>query len=257
MSEITKERIREALQQVKQEGKNRAENIREIIKNAVYQAAIEAKNGTVELRTIVKDIIAEALETFQDKGEEIQEDIKASLEGVVEGISQQRRKAIVQNQTEVKQLEAQIDSQEQELQAEIDGILTEVNETGRDRNEKIKTSLDSAIHTIRDSDEVALLRRRYAQLKAQLAVVQANLSERYGENFEDVKHYLDEAKIWYERAKEHPEVFTDKVEQKRAEVESKLSEAGSAAARKERQIKQILRELWKAITESFHDKEHK
>ena len=53
------------------------------------------------------------------------------------------------------------------------------------------------------------------------------------------------AKTWYEKAKENPEVFTGKIEEKQLEFEQKLGEAGQAIARKEIQIEQILKELWK------------
>ena len=98
------------------------------------------------------------------------------------------------------------------------------------------------------------MQKRYAQLKAQLAVVQANLANRYGESYDNVSQYLDEAKTWYEIAKENPEFFTEKVEEKQAEFEQKLGEAGTAIARKEREVKRILQELWKSITEIFRDK---
>ncbi|MEM8778166.1 MAG: histidine kinase, partial [Cyanobacteria bacterium P01_G01_bin.49] len=94
----------------------------------------------------------------------------------------------------------------------------------------------------------------YAQLKAQLAVVQANLAGRYGESYDNLNQYLDEAKTWYEKAKENPEVLTNKLEGKQKEFENQLGEAATALAKKEKQVKQILRELWKSISEIFRDK---
>lgn len=96
-----------------------------------------------------------------------------------------------------------------------------------------------------------MLQKRYAQLKAKLAVLQANLASRYEGQYDEVKQYLDDAKSWYEKAKEDPEVFTDKVTQKREEFENKLGEAGSALAKKEKQVKQLLKELWHSIGEIF------
>jgi alpha-L-arabinofuranosidase len=96
------------------------------------------------------------------------------------------------------------------------------------------------------------MKKRYAQLQAQLAIVQANLSARYGEQYEQVKDYLDEAKTWYEKAKEDPEIVTEKVSQTRNTFEQKLGEAGSAIAQKEQKIKHRLRELWDSLSESFN-----
>lgn len=99
------------------------------------------------------------------------------------------------------------------------------------------------------------MQKRYAQLKAQLAIIQANLADRYGENYSNVNQYLEEAKAWYERAKENPEVFTDRIEEKHKEFEHKLGEAGTAIAQKESQVKNLLKELWKSISEMFQNRE--
>jgi hypothetical protein len=77
------------------------------------------------------------------------------------------------------------------------------------------------------------------------------LAGRYGQRYEDIKHYLDEAKSWYEKAKDEPEIYTEKIDEKRQEFEAKLGETGTAISQKEKQIKQRLRDLWKSISETF------
>jgi uncharacterized damage-inducible protein DinB len=98
------------------------------------------------------------------------------------------------------------------------------------------------------------MQKRFAQLKAQLAVVQANLAARYGERYEDVQKHLDDAKSWYDRTQPQAEVVADQVKQKRTEFENKLGEAGAALARKEQRVKQLLKELWQSITDIPHEK---
>jgi hypothetical protein len=254
MSNLLKDQIKTDLDKAKEEGTLRAERIRDIVQVAVSQAVSEIKAGSSEIRSVAKDAISAVIEASQEKGEKIKEEVSASIEGAIAAISSVKRQTIAESQSEVKQLQAKIDAEEEELQAEIDGMLSDIEETGKDKSAETKAAIESAIYTIKDSDEVALMQRRYAQLKAQLAIVQANLAERYGERYENVKPYLDDAQAWYERAKKDPEMFTDKVDQKRTEFEQKLGEAGSSLAKKERQGKQLLRELWKSITELFKDK---
>ncbi|MDY7016197.1 MAG: histidine kinase, partial [Cyanobacteriota bacterium] len=136
----------------------------------------------------------------------------------------------------------------------IDRALEEIKDSSQTRSQQVQEAVESAVSTIKDSEEVAILQKRYAQLKAQLAIVQANLASRYGEQYEDVKHYLDEAKAWYERAKDDPETFTEPLEDRRKAFEEKLGEAGRAIAQKESRMKQVLRELWKSVTDLFRDK---
>ena len=257
MSESRKERIIADLQQAKQTGQLKTENIREIVKNAIAQTISEVKEGQTEIVGLVKDAIAAVTETFQEKSGEIKEEVTQAIEGAIDGVSEVRRKTISKTQSEIQTLEAQVVVEEAELQQEIDGALTTIQKESSDKSDKVTQAIAEAIIAIRDSEEFALLQKRYAQLKAQLAVVQANLANRYGEQYEEVNKYLNEAKTWYEKVKEEPEVFTEPVKQKRAEFEQKLGEAGSAVARKEKQIKQLLQELWKAMKEIFQEKSTK
>jgi hypothetical protein len=254
MTESTKNKIAANLEQAKQEGQLRAEKIKEIVKTAVSQAVAEFKEGSGEIRSLAKDAIAATIETFQEKSGDLKEEITASIEGVVEGISSGKQKAISERQTEIKQLEGSIEVEETKLQKEIDDALTDIKSTGVSQSDKIQSAIESAIETIRNSEEVELLQKRYAQLRAQLAVVQANLASRYGERNENIQHYLDEAKTWYNRALEEPEVFTEPVKQKRAQFEEKLGTAATALVKRERKIKQLLQELWREIKDIFHEK---
>ncbi len=254
MPDSIKNQITADLEKAKGEGKLRSDRIREIVHSAVSQATSEIKEGSGEIRSIVKDAVSTVIENLKEKGGEVKEEITASLEGAIQGITSARRTAIAKNQAEIQQLQAHIDAEEIELQKEIDGVLTEIEETAKDNPPKIKDSIDSAINALKDSEEVSLLQKRYAQLKAQLAILQANLAARYGERYEDVQKHLDDAKNWYDRSQPQAEAVAGQVKQKREEFESKLGEAGAALAKKEQRVKQLLRDLWKTVTDGTHDK---
>ncbi|MBD2481608.1 histidine kinase [Planktothrix sp. FACHB-1365] len=250
MSDSIQDKLSSDLKKAQSENKLRAERIREIVKSAISEMGSEFKGGSQEIRGLVKEVVGTVLETVKGKGEEIQENVTASIEGVIDGISSKKRQSINKTKAEVKKLEIQLDQEEQELQNSIDLALNDIQEVGTDKSEQIKSAIESAVHNIKDSEEVALMQKRYAQLKAQLAIINANLVGRYGQRYEDIKHYLDEAKVWYEKAKDEPETYSGKLDEKRKAFEVKLGEAGTAIAQKEKQIKQRLRDLWKSFSET-------
>ena len=257
MSESRKQRIVTDLQQAKQTGQLKTEKIREIIKNAVAQAVSEVKEGRSEITNLIQDAIAAVTETVQETGEEVKEEVTASIQGAIDGISEARRQKISQTQSEITTLEAKVVEEETELQKEIDEALAEVKNNSDTQSDSVKEAIADAMIKIGNSEEFAILQKHYARLKAQTAVLQANLANRYGEQYEEVGKYLQDAKVWYGKAKEDPEVFTEPVKRKTAQFEEKLSKSGSAAARKEKQLKQMLLELWKEIREVFQEKDSK
>ncbi|MBE9005543.1 histidine kinase [Fortiea sp. LEGE XX443] len=250
-----KEQIQTDLKQVKETGQLRTERVREIVKSAVSQVASELKEGSVELRTLVRDAVSAVIENLQEKGNEVKEDVTASIEGALEGVNRKRHESIVQTQSELQRLQTLLDSEEEKLQQDVDVILAEIQETGTDKTADTKNVIDSAVSAIKDSDEVSLLKKRYAQLQAQLAIVRANLAARYGGRSEEIQNYLNDAKTWYDQARPQAEVVATQVAQKRSQLEDKLGEAGTAIARKEFQLKQTLRELLLATADLFKEKE--
>lgn len=254
MANDIKDQIKNDLQQVKETGQQRVDRIREIVRLAVGGVVSEFKEGSVELRTLVKDAVSAVAESLQDKGGEVKEEITASIEGAVEAVNSKRREALNKTQTEVKQLQAQLDEEEDKIHQEVDGILTEIQDKNQEKSSEAQTVIQSAVESIKNSEEVSLLTKRYAQLQAQLAVVRANLAARYGSDSVDVQTYLDDAKTWYEKARPQAEEMVSQVKDNHSDVEVKLAEAGSSFAKKERQLKQKLRDLLLATANWLKDK---
>lgn len=251
-----KEQIKTDLQQAKETGQLRVERVREIVKSAVSQVISEFKEGSTDIRMIVKDAVSTVVENFQEKGSELKEEVTASIEGALEAVNSKRHEAIAKTQAEVKQLQAQLDEQEDKIQQEVDGILAEIQDTGKDTSNNTKTAIESAINAIKNSEEVGLLQKRYAQLQTQLAIVKANLTARYGGRSEEVKGYLEDAKTWVGQARPKAEVVVTQVQEKHSQLDQQLGEAGTAIAKKERQVKQLLRELLLTGADFLKDKEH-
>lgn len=246
-----KAQITQEINQVKEVGQVRTERIREIVRSGVVQVAKEVKSGSNDIRSIVRSAISAVSESLQDKGSEVKEEVTASIEGVIEGISSWRRQSITKTKAEVKNLQNKIETEEEQLQQEIERLLKDVEEAGKDTSPKFKAALESAINGLKNSEEVALMQKRYAQLQGQIAILRANLTARYGGRYEEVKEYLEEAKNWYRRTN----TSSDQAQQKRSHLEERISEAGEAIAKKQKQLRNILSELLKTAAELLREKE--
>ncbi len=253
--EQIREQIKAELQEAKATGQLRTGRIREIVQSALSQVRTELKAGSSDIRQIAKDTIFTVSESLQEKGSGIKEGVTAAIEGFIEGYSNNKRQSIAKNQAEVKQLQAKIDTEEDELQQEIDRLLVDVEEAGQESSPKLKDSVESAINAFKNSEEFALLKKRYAQVQAQAAILRANLAARYGGRYEEIKEHLDEAKNWYNRTGTRAEAEVEQAEIKRSRLEEMLREAGEAIAKKERQIRSILSDLLKVTAELLREKE--
>lgn len=256
MASNIKEQIQADLQKAKATGQLRTEQIREIVKNAIAQVAREFASGSSEIRALIKDAVLTVVDAVKDRGSEMKEEVTASIEGAMEAVSTQRQEKIIQTQSELKQLQEQLDSEEEKLQQEMDLILSEVSEEGTqlDKTDDAQLAIKSAIAAIQDSEEVALMKRRYAQLQAQIAIIRANLAARYSGRSHEVQNYLEEAKNWYSRARPQAEAVATQIHEQHSLLENKLSDAGRAIAQREQRIKYNLRELLVATADLFKDK---
>jgi F0F1-type ATP synthase membrane subunit b/b' len=93
---------------------------------AVSEAASEVKAGRAEISSLVQEAITAVIEIFQDKKGEITEEVTASIEGAIEGISNARREAISNTQSEIQTLQVKVEKEEDQLQQEIDEILEDL-----------------------------------------------------------------------------------------------------------------------------------
>lgn len=258
-----KARIQADLDKAKTEGKLRSERIREILKDAVSQAVGELKEGTGELRLLVKDAIGTVVDVVKDQGTDAKDKIQASIEGAVDGVSDARRTAIAQIEGRVDELQAKIDAEQSQIEEDVDIVLTDIQETAQEVPSEVNTAVSQAVDAVRNSPEASLLRQRYAQLRAQLEILRANLNaEGSGEDamkYDNIKQYLDKAKAWYDRAYQKgtqidAETSDDYLTQQKSDFEQKMSDAGQAAAQRERQIKLRLRELLVSLGNLISDK---
>ncbi len=253
MSNPVKEKISTDLKQAKEVGQLRTDRIREIVQAAVSQVASELKTGSSELRSLVKDAFTSAISGVQESGEHLRDDVNASVEGVIDGISRARQAKISETELEVKRLQAQLDAEEDQLDKDVEEGLEGLKEASQDMSAEVREQIEQTIETIRNSEEVGLLKKRYAQLQTQAAILRANLAARSESYYDRAQDHLEDAKTWYQQTRPKAEVAKEQADQKVTELEDKLGEAGSALAKRERQVRGLLRDLLKQATDSLRD----
>ncbi len=248
MSNSVKERVKADLEQAKAEGQVRVERLRDIVKSAVSQAVDEIQGGSGEIRLIVRDAIAAMVENLGERGKHTKDEAIASVEGLLEGLSRSKQDAISQTEREIQQLQSRMEQEERDLDETMNVAVSELESASTNDSSEIKELLSTMVERVKNTEEASLLKKRYNQLQTQLAIVKANLAVRYGDRHEEVKHHLDNAKVWHESAKSQAnDLESGLVQQKQAEFETKLGEVGTAVARKEKEVKRLLNELWHTV----------
>ena len=137
---------------------------------------------------------------------------------------------------------------------EIAKLQSQTRETRKaitDNVKEAKGKLDALIsHTeerlqaygtiVRESEEMGLLRKRYAQLEAHASLLKARLATEKEATYEQAHYYLDEAKVWYVRAKEEA---GKEVGQKIADIEKHIDETKVALKKKAKEARQGITDL--------------
>ena len=244
--------IRSEFEEAKSTGQLRTSRIREIVQSALYDVRTEIKAGSSDIRQIFRDTISAVGDNFKDKGSEIKEEVTAAVEGFIAGYSSGRRQTIVKDQAQVHQLQSRIDTQEEELQQEIDRLLVDVEAVGKESDSNLKDSIQSAINAFKNSEEFALMKKRYAQLQAQLAILRANLAARYGGRYEEIKERIYYITHWYNRT---GSAEVGKTSAEGRSLDERLKEVGEAIAKGEHQLRKILRDLLKVAAELLREKD--
>jgi hypothetical protein len=253
MSSSVKEKISADLKQAKDTGKLRGDRIREILYSAVSEIKSELKEGSGELRSLVKDVFSTAISAIQATGNEAKEEVTATVDGVIDGISRKRQEKIAETEASIKQLQAKLEKEEADLEQDLENSIVAMKEAGENAPDKVREQIEAAIASLQNSEEANLLRKRYAQLQAQAALLRANLAARTGNYYDRAKEHLDDARNWYDRVQPKAEEIKGQTDQTVSQLQQKISEAGAALSRREDRVRQMLSDLLRQASEAVKD----
>jgi hypothetical protein len=105
---------------------------------------------------------------------------------------------------------------------------------------------------IKESEEMGLLKKRYAQLEAQAALMRARFAAEKEATYEQVYAYLDEAKAWYARAKGETK---EKVNRKIIDIEEYIDDAKVALKKKAKGVRKDIADLLNRAADIVNGKE--
>ncbi|OYQ62545.1 hypothetical protein B9G53_21605 [Pseudanabaena sp. SR411] len=248
MSNPVKEKIKTNLDKANREGKIRAEHIREIVKEAVVQTVAELREGSGEIGLIVKSAISTVMADFKGGGKETTEKIAASIEGAIAGSTHDRQQTLNQRREKLLEIQAQLDVQQEQLDRESSEILIDIKASESPHLiDDDSAALNLAIDTVQEQQESGILQEQYLKLKSQLANLDVKLAIRYGDRYDEIKQQWENAKIWYGQKKIEAEASgTIPLQQKVTDIENNIGGLGAVVARKEKEVKQHLQEIWES-----------
>jgi hypothetical protein len=245
MSNLVKGKIKTNLDKAKSQGNIRSEHIREIVTDAVAQTVAELKEGSGEIGLIVKDAISTVIADLQGSGKENSEKITASVEGAIVGSTRQRQQEIAERRVRLLAIQTQLDQQQEELDRQSSAIMMDIKAV--ELPDSNSEDINLAINIYQEQHELGIFQEQYIKLKSQLANLDQKLADRYGDRYQEIKQQWEKAKTWYDQKKVEAEASgVISLQQKQVEIENNMGEFGSVVARKEEQIKDGLKEIWKS-----------
>jgi hypothetical protein len=187
----------------------------------------------------IKDSITANLQKAKSEGR-----VRAErIWGIVRG-------AFSQTLVEVKEGSGEIRATVNET---LSKVLETVNKTDEETAEQFtSTSSKSIILVVFKAIRNRLLpylHHQYTELNERAVNLDANLTERNSNRYVAVKQRLERIAAWYNNVAAQATTMEPNIlQQRHAEFENKLGEAGATLARKERHVKQQLRKFWQIAT---------
>lgn len=256
MTNPAKDQIAADLQKAKSAGSVRVERIRKIVQDAFSQAVTELKEGSGEIGSIAKGSTSTLIDTLKEQPKNTTSEVPAPVEVIIEVNDEptSTRTAEIQDaaDTVVEINPVQVDAAQPVISQTVASEGTDQQAPNPPASEGLldllKVLIERVTQAIRSGEASA-------KLKEQIRTVDAKLMDRYGERYvgfkQEFRQDLEKAKAWYDGKKaEAGSNGTPWVEQKQAEFELKMGEAGATVATKEQKIKQLLKELWQTVTKS-------
>lgn len=237
--ETTKRAVREKGQQAGSELADLAYRSEAALNTAIAEtqakAAILKKETSTRLALAqakasqLKAKIALELEQSPEKAKQALAEAEGCLAKAKTSASQWAGQGIAKLQTETREAKRALTGNIKGAKVKLDALIAHTEE-----------QLKAYRNRIKESEKVNLLRKRYAQLEAQAAILKAQLTAEKAETYEQAQAYLDEAKAWYARARGETE---EEVSQGIAAIEKHIDDTKVALKKKAKEARQDIADL--------------
>ena len=149
---------------------------------------------------------------------------------------------------QITQLQNQAQAAQQAVREEADKAKSRISALVTSTEEHIQVYGK----TIQESEEAKLLQKRYGQLEAKAALLQASLAEKSDATGKQASAYLDESKAWYESLKLQT---SQRWHKELTDMSARIDEAKQAVKRKDKQARAKLANLLEQAAQMLKDEE--
>jgi hypothetical protein len=177
----------------------------------------------------LKAKIALELEKSPEKAKQALTEAEGYLAEAKASASQWAGQGIAKLQTETREAKKSLTGNIKGAKVKLDALISHTGEQLKAYGTRVK-----------DSEGVNLLRKRYAQLEAQAALLKARLAAEKAATYEQAQLYLEEAKGWYTRTRSRAE---DAGRRQLVAMEKHIDEAGVVLKDKGKQARNKLSDL--------------
>lgn len=208
---------------------------------------VEVKiDGDNEVTDEVANVVAMPTDTLDDSAVNAVEPAVLTDEQIAETVLE----AVVSESASVESASVESSKSSQSVStssaepAAVQGLINSIN-----------AAIDRIAAFIKDDKTQAAVQPYVNKLNAMLESLDGKIASRYGERYSSFKQEFSQdmgkAKAWYGEARANvSENGTGWVNQKQAELEIKLGEAGATIAQKETRLKQTAKALWQTARKS-------
>jgi hypothetical protein len=177
----------------------------------------------------LKAKIALEIDKAPEKAEQALTEAEGYLAEAKTSASQWAGQRIAKLQTETREAKKALTGNIKGAKVKLDALISHTGEQLKAYRTRIK-----------ESEKVNLLKKRYAQLEAQAALLNARLAAEKEATYDQAQAYLDEAKTWYARARGEAE---EDVSQGIAVIEKHIDSAKLALNKKAKEARQDISDL--------------
>lgn len=166
------------------------------------------------------------------------------------------RQAAAQTVTEFKQGSTEVRAIAKDALASVVENLSEKTEPGTEASSEPPASVSwkvlvvKLVTTVKNrlfaswNREYTQLHNQYSGLKERAINLDQTLTDRYGDGYAAVKQRLDKVATWYKQSTAEADALgVDALQQRQEEFGTKVGEAGASLAKKEKQIRQQVKEF--------------
>jgi len=202
---------------------------------ATRYALVQAKASTLKAR------IALEIEQSPEKAKQALQDTRDYLQQAKDGVGEASAEKLSLLQVKAEEAQKAVSEKASDAKTRVSDLVVSTEE-----------HIQTYGKAIQESEEATLLKKRYGQLEAKVALMKAKLAEKGDATEKQVTAYLDESKAWYNSLKsETKEGWNNKI----ADMTARIDKAKQAVKSKDKQARSKLTDLLERAAAIIKDEE--